>query len=60
MTDQRHATNDHVPDYSVPEPSVPEAHDSIELTEDAVIVYSKENSQQWLWTDAAVHRAENR
>lgn len=61
MTDQRHATDDddHAPDYYAPEPSVPTNHGSFELTEDTVIIYG-EGSAEWLWTDGAVPRAENR
>lgn len=60
MTDQRHATDDHTPDYYVPEPSIPEDHDSFELTDDTVIIYGKRSSRQWIWTDGAVERTENR
>jgi hypothetical protein len=60
MTDQRHATDDHAPDYYAPEPSIPTSHGSFVLGEDTVIVYGEENSEQWLWSDAAVERTENR
>lgn len=60
MTNQRHAPNGHIEDYPAPEPSIPATHDSFELTEDTVIIYRRENSQQWILADEAVQCTEHR
>jgi hypothetical protein len=54
MTEHRHAKDGHVAAYRVTEPSLPETHDSIELTEDAVVTYEWDDSEQWIWTDEVV------
>jgi hypothetical protein len=60
MANQRHTTDSHVEEFYAPDPSIPAGHDSIELTEDAVVIYDREDSQQWIWTDTAVQRTEYR
>ena len=60
MANYRHATDSHVEEYHAPEPSVPPSHDSVELTADSVILYDREDSRQWIWSDAVVQRPDMR
>lgn len=60
MTNQRHESSSSIPEYPVREPSIPDAHDSIELTDDSVVVYHRLDSAQWIWSDAAVERTDHR
>lgn len=60
MANQRHTSNDHIEEYYAPEPTIPATHDSIELTEEAVVVYDREDSRRWIWADEAVDRTECR
>ena len=60
MTDQRHEPTDSVAEYPAREPSIPETHDSIELTDDSVVVYDRADSAQWIWSDATVRLADHR
>lgn len=57
MTDQQHESDERIAEYHASEPSIPETHASLELTDDAVIIYDREDSRQWLWADEAVQRA---
>jgi hypothetical protein len=57
MTEQRHGSTAGVPDFPAREPSIPEPHDSIELTDDAIVIYDETDSQRWVWTDEAVRLA---
>lgn len=60
MANKHDVPTSHVAEFDAPEPSIPASHDSIELTEDAAVIYNREDSQQWIWTDEAVPRAERR
>lgn len=60
MANHRQTTDDHVAEYHAREPSIPESHDSIELTTDTVILYDREDSRQWIWADEVVHRSDIR
>ncbi|NHN61610.1 MULTISPECIES: hypothetical protein [Halorussus] len=54
MIDERHESDDRIARYPAREPSIPETHDSIELTDHAVVVYDRTDADRWLWSDAAV------
>lgn len=60
MIDERHESADRIAEYPAREPSIPETHDSIELTDRAVVVYDRTDADRWLWSDAAVQLAECR
>lgn len=60
MTDQQHTTNERGAEHPSPEPSIPESHDSIELSEDTIIVYDRKDTQRWICADTVVRCAEFR
>lgn len=60
MTDQRHAVDNRGEEFPAREPSIPETHDSFELTDESFVVYDREDSRQWIWADEGVHLAEHR
>jgi hypothetical protein len=60
MTNQRHAPNSHVEDYPAPEPSIPVTHDNFELTEDTVVIYRREDPEQWILAEEAVRCRDRR